>query len=136
VNVLVRRDYLRPSDLKVFSVPGVAAYPGGTLSPGGNGGLVPPFEEKNSAFKVFLVKEKDPSPTVFLATKNYTYNTPLNDPQALPFGDDGFVIIRKGGDAAIYKKEQAQDLQTLGKLPGGGNAESAENCLNPGPFPQ
>jgi type II secretory pathway pseudopilin PulG len=136
VNALVHNDYLKPGDLKIFSAAGMDAYPGGTLTSGSNGILVPRFEEKNTIFKVFLVKDEDPAPTVFMATKNYTYNTPLNDPTAPPYGNKGFVVCRKGGDASYYKQQQAQQLQLIGKLPGGGNAESTENCLNPGPFPQ
>ena len=137
VNVLVRNDYLKPGDLKMFSAPGTKAYRGGTLSSGSNGVLTPAFTEEYNAFKVYLVKGDDPGDTLFLATKNYTYNTPLNDPHAAPYGDNGFVVLRKGGDAAILKKAQAQTLSVVGKLPGGGSVESAENCLNPGvPAPQ
>lgn len=64
-------------------------------------------------------------------SKNYTYNQPLNDPQAKPFGDKGFVVIHKDGSANIFKKAKAQDLKLIGKLPGGGTVESAANCLNP-----
>lgn len=132
VNILVRNDYLKPGDLKIFAATGIPSYPGGTLSSGSNGTLTPAFAEEYCAYKVFLVKKDDPSDTVFLTTKNYTYNTPLNDPKAKPFGDKDFVVMRKGGDASSLKKQQAQDLQIIGKLAGGGTVESAENCLNPG----
>jgi len=134
VNVLVRNDYLKPNDLKVFSAAGCARYPdNGTLSSGSNGVLVPAFTEEYSAFKVYLVKKDDPANTVFLASKNYTYNTKLNTPSAKPLGDKYFVVYCKGGDGSYHKKSQAQSLQIIGKLPGGGTVESAENCLNPGP---
>jgi len=130
-NVLVRNNYLNPDDLKIFSGPGCKVYKG-KLSSGSNGVLVPAFTEENCAFKVYLVKKDDPADTVFLASKNYTYNTMLN-PNAVPFGDKGFMVFRKGGDASILKKAQVHSLQLVGKLPGGGTVESAENCLNPGP---
>lgn len=135
VNILVRNDYLKPGDLKVFSANEIKSYPGGILSSGSNGVLVPAFTEEYNAFKVFLVKEGDTSNTVFLMSKNYSYNTPLNDPKAKPFGERGFVVLRKGGDASYLKKQQAKTLnahQLIGKLPGGGTVESAANCLNPG----
>jgi len=132
-NVLVRSGYLKPGDLKIFSGPGCKSYPGGTLGSGSNGVLVPAFTDEYSALKVYLVKDVDPSNTLFLASKNYTYNTPLNDPKAKPFGDTGFIVLRKGGDASSLKKKQAQSLQFIGQLPGGGSVESAENCLNPDP---
>ena len=112
-NLLVRNDYLKPGDLKIFSGPGYKPYQG-TLSSGSSGVLVPPFTDENCAYKVYLVKDRDSSNTVFLMSKKDV------------FGDKGFVVVRKGGDAGIYQK--AQNLQ----LPGGGTVESAENCLNPG----
>ncbi|MDD5349357.1 MAG: hypothetical protein PHQ12_04015 [Chthoniobacteraceae bacterium] len=133
VNVLVRNDYLKLGDLKVFSAAGINAYPGGTLTSGSNGVLSPAFTEGHSAFKVFLAKDKDPSNTVFLTSKNYTYDADLTDPNAKPFGDRGFVVLRKGGDASFYKKDQGRKLIMIGDLPGGGTVESAANCLNPGP---
>ncbi|MDD5349358.1 MAG: type II secretion system protein [Chthoniobacteraceae bacterium] len=132
VNLLVRNDYLKPGDLKVFSAAGIKAYPNGKLTSGSNGVLSPAFTEENSAFKVFLAKDKDPAETVFLTTKNYRYNSDLSDPNAKPFGDRGFVVLRKGGDASVYKKQQARNIQLLGKLPGDDAVESAANCLNPG----
>ena len=132
VNLLVRNDYLKAGDLKIFAGPEFNSYKG-TLSSGSNGVLAPAFAEENCAFKMYLVRDDDPSNTLFLATKNYTYNKPLNDPKAKPYGDKGFVVIRKGGDGSIYKKQQAQTLSMIGQLPGGGTVESAENCLNPSP---
>ena len=131
MNVLVRNDYLKPGDLKIFALIGYKSYEG-SLSSGSNGVLVPPFAEENCAFKVYLVKDADSSNTVFLASKNYTYNTPLGNSNAKPW-DRGFVIIRKDGSASVFKKAQAQSLEKIGPLPGGSTVESAENCLNPGP---
>lgn len=137
-NVLVRGDYLKPEDLRIFcnvtalwgssSAPGFKLYKG-TLAPGGT--LTPPFSEKNNAFKIYLVKDKDPSETIFLTTKNYTYGAAALDPKAKPFGDKGFVICRKAGDVSIFKSPQTQNPQLPSPLPGGSTVESAENCLNP-----
>jgi len=131
VNFLVHNGYLSVSELHIFTNLGYEDR--GKLSLASNGVLVPAFREEYSALKVYLVKKGDPADTVFLTSKNYTYNTPLNNPKAKPFGDKGFVVCNKGGDAHVFKKQQAQDLPVIGKLPGEGSVESAENCLNPGP---
>src|SRR5207248_8558074 len=44
--------------------------------------------------------------TLFTATKNYTYDTALASTNS-PFGDKGFVVVRKGGDASILRKNNA-----------------------------
>ena len=59
-----------------------------------------------SALKVYKVKGGDASTAIFAASSNYNYNTPLK-PDSLPFGDKGFVVIRKRGDAGVYGRNQA-----------------------------
>lgn len=52
------------------------------------------------------MKEVDPSSTIFAVTANYVYDTtPVAT--AAPYGDKGFVVMRKGGDAGIYRKNPA-----------------------------
>ena len=145
VSILVSNHYFSPGELVFFSNTGFKSYvPNasykpykGTLSSGSNGVLDPPFTDENCAYKIFLVKKDDPADTVFLTSKNYTYNTLLN-PNAKPYGDKGFIVMHKGGDVSVFKKEEAQTLQFnqsfryVGPLPGGSTVESAENCLNPG----
>jgi len=133
VTHLVCKGYLRPGDLKILSAVGYKAYEGKLTSSSNGTLIIPPFSEENCAFKVYLVKKDDPADTVFLASKNYTYNKLLTDPKAKPFGDRGFIVFRKGGDGAVLKNQQAQSLNLVGSLPGGGTVESAENCLNPCP---
>jgi hypothetical protein len=80
--------------------------------------------------KIYKVKRTDPSNTIFAASVNYIYDTPL-DPKATPFGDSGFVVVRKSGDADFRKKRQAtpagydnsaEKFQTeVGALPGATN---------------
>lgn len=127
VNLLVWSGALKPGDLKVFASRGIQAYQGNLDA---KGFPAPPFKNENSAFKVYLVRESDPPDTLVMATKNFTYGKPL-DPKAAPFGDKGFVVIRKSGDVFIYKRQQVFNSQLIGSLPGGGTVESAENCLNP-----
>jgi hypothetical protein len=69
-------------------------------------------------------------------SSNYVYDTPLN-PSSVPFGDAGFVVIRKSGDVGIYKKNQAtaagydnnaEAFQlAIGALPG-----AAKGAVTPG----
>src|SRR5207248_11612666 len=63
--------------------------------------------------------------TLFTATKNYTYDTALASTNS-PFGDKGFVVVRKGGDASILRKnnatapsgQEAAFQSSVGKRPG------------------
>ena len=119
---LVNNDYLKVGDLqKMFSAPGVTCTatisgtsPNTTVTLGGA-----------SALKVYPVKEDDASDTVFTVTANYDYSTDLNATKS-PFGDKGFVVQRKGGDASIFRKNQAKAAgasdaafqATVGKKPG------------------
>ena len=63
---------------------------------------------------------------IFAASANYIYDTDLTAATA-PFGDKGFVIMRKSGDAGVYKKNQATTAgwadaaefqNKIGRLPG------------------
>ena len=119
---LVGNNYVNPADLqRMLSAPGAActatsAAPPATLLLSGN-----------CALKVYKVKTSDPSNTIFAASSNYVYDTALN-PGGVPFGDAGFVVIRKSGDVGVYKKSQAtpagfdnnvEKFQTdIGALPG------------------
>ena len=87
-----------------------------------------------SALKIYKVKGADPSNTIFAASSNYIYDTELNS-NVVPFGDAGFVVVRKSGDAGVYKKNQAtsagydnnpERFQTeIGALPGAIKGEVA-----------
>lgn len=97
---LVQNNYLKAEQLqKILSAPGAActvtAAPATALTLTGK-----------SALKVYKVKGGDPSTAIFAASSNYLYNTPLS-PDSTPFGDKGFVVIRKRGDAGVYGRNQA-----------------------------
>jgi len=101
-------EYLKASDLvKVCAAPGISPWDGqaGTFD-----------GDKNCAFKIYQVTEGDGASTLFAATKNFIYNAEL-DATKDPYKDKGFVVIRKGGDGAAYKKQQSKSYQTLGLLP-------------------
>jgi prepilin-type N-terminal cleavage/methylation domain-containing protein len=100
---LVQNDYLKASDLaKILSAPGATCTasatsttpPGVTLS--GRSGL-----------KVYPVTSADASNVIFAVTSNYTYDTPFTGTPPNPYGDKGFVVVRKGGDASVLRKSNA-----------------------------
>jgi type II secretory pathway pseudopilin PulG len=121
---LVERDYVKAADLqRMLSAPGASC----TVTMSGSPATA--TLTGKSALKIYKVKSADPSNTIFAASSNYVYDTELN-PSAIPFGDRGFVIVRKGGDAGVYKNTQAtpagfennaerfQSDQGIGALPG------------------
>lgn len=103
VEKLLVNDYLKSGDLqKMLNAPGAnctvtynAAATPPSLTLGGT-----------SALKVYKVTEGDPSNTIFAVTSNYDYNTALTATD-MPYGDKGFVVMRKGGDASTFRKSQA-----------------------------
>lgn len=73
---------------------------------------------KETAVRVYGVKESSPANAVFLTSANFTNTAkggggPL-DPKAQPFGDRGFVVFRRGGDGAILMKSQAGNTNVIG----------------------
>jgi hypothetical protein len=99
---LVQNNYLKAEDVqRILSAPDAACTASFSAGP-------PPAMTLTgkSALKVYKVKAGDPSTAIFAASSNYFYNTPLS-PASAPFGDNGFVIIRKRGDAGVYKRNQA-----------------------------
>lgn len=87
--------YLTISDLrKICSAPGVQ-QPAGTDALPAVSGLA-----------VYAVKDSAPSDAIFSSTANWTGFQALSD-TAVPFGDKGFVIFRKGGDGSVYQSRQA-----------------------------
>jgi len=103
VNNVVGPGYLRGGDIaKLFSAPSAVCTV--TVAPG------PPESVTlagTSALKVYKIKDVDTSNTIFAVTRNYVYNTAINSTD-VPYGLRGFMVIHKGGDAAVYKSGQAQ----------------------------
>lgn len=126
---LIERDYVKPADLqRMLSAPGAPC----TVTASG-----PPATTAltgKSALKIYKVKSTDPSNTIFAASSNYVYDTEL-DGNVVPFGDAGFVVVRKSGDVGVYKKPQATPAgydnnparfqAELGALPGAIKGEVA-----------
>jgi prepilin-type N-terminal cleavage/methylation domain-containing protein len=135
-NRLVQNDYLSAGDLqKLLSAPGANAIVASTTQ---NGTTTVTLTGK-SALKIYKIREVDPTNAIFAATANFTYNTALNQTKA-PYGEKGFVVIRKGGDASLFQRAQAtapggamdKYRNTVGALPlpatGGDEAPPAEDA--------
>lgn len=73
---------------------------------------VPVISKIPTALNVYAITESSPMTAVYITTANYTNGQPLG-PQSKPFGDKGFVVFRKGGDGAVYQKNQATNLNIL-----------------------
>jgi len=101
VNLLVDYDYLKVGDLRLFSA--------GEFKPPRSGDTF--SVDRNSALNIYKVKETDPSNTLFLATKNFTVGGLTLGKEV--FGDNGFVICRKGGDVGKYKKKLLENKNDI-----------------------
>jgi prepilin-type N-terminal cleavage/methylation domain-containing protein len=104
---LVQNDYLKAGDLqKILNAPGAAC----TVRTSGSGSTASVELSGTSALKVYLIQDVNPSNTIFAA----------------PYVDKGFVIMRKGGDAGTFKKNQAKPptggeaayQASIGRIPG------------------
>ena len=97
-SMLITNDFLKPQDAaKVFA--GGQVKPDSSVTTNST-----TLNASNIAYTVYKVQDADAGITVFATTKNYTYGAALTT--NLPFKTDGFVVIRKGGDGAVYKKSQ------------------------------
>lgn len=124
-NKLVQGDYLKPGDLqKLLTAPG--ANP--VVTSASNGNTTTIQLTGKSALKVYKVREVDASNAIFAATSNFTYNTAL-DSSKVPYGDKGFVVMRKGGDASSLRKTQATAANN------GGDISKYQNALGVLPIP-
>jgi hypothetical protein len=107
---LIEGGYLNRSDMaNVLKAPGV--LPWDTSKP------IDP--NRHCPFKIYRVKESDGPTTLFCASRNLTYNQGL-DEKKVPYGNKGFVVVRKGGDGLVFnnKKQATGNLGALGLLPG------------------
>jgi hypothetical protein len=102
-NVLITNGYIRGGDaIKLFNAPGapftatVNSGPPESIT-GGPG---------TASIKVYNVLESDVSNAIFCVSHNYTYSTNLTAP-SIPYGIKGFITVKKGGDAAIFRSGQA-----------------------------
>src|SRR5262245_28874181 len=101
---------------EVFQIVGCAIEVLNTL---GHGLVEKPYE--NALVVEFLLRKIpfrlqpsfDVVYCIFAASHNYVYNTALLPPDpatgaGIPYGQKGFIVVKKGGDAAIFRAGQAQ----------------------------
>ena len=121
---LVTNQYLKTGDLaKLLSGPGAIV---GATSTTDAAGVVTVTLTGTPGLKVYELKDADSANAIFAVSANYTYNTALPATTS-PFGDKGFVVIRKGGDCLSLRKNNALASNypnvaafqsAVGKLPG------------------
>jgi prepilin-type N-terminal cleavage/methylation domain-containing protein len=132
VEKLVQNDYLKASDLaKILSAPGATC----TATSSGTGSSTTVTLSGTSGLKVYPVTASDASNVIFTVTSNYTYDTDFTTTTSVPYGDKGFVVVRKGGDAAVLRRNNAKAAtgqeasfeSLVGKKPG-----EAQGTVTPG----
>jgi Tfp pilus assembly protein FimT len=86
-------------------------------APGRVVGARDPLASNSTAVLVYGVKEKSDGTVVFLSSANFT-NTPQGgtalQPNSVPFGTNGFVVFRKGGDGSILRGKQVGQTNLIG----------------------
>ena len=100
-------DYFSTNDMcKLLSAPGKLVKPWNI-----------PESMSEGALLVYAVRANTPENTVFLTSANFT-NTPTGgaalNKKARPFGNDGFVVMRKAGDGNILTKKQTGQANLIG----------------------
>jgi prepilin-type N-terminal cleavage/methylation domain-containing protein len=107
LNVLCGKGYLKGGDaIKLMSAPGAGFTATVTTT---NGIDVLSAPGGTAALKVWAVQDADAATEVFCTTRNYVYDTAIVD-GSVPYGVKGFVTVRKGGDAAVFRVGQATAL--------------------------
>ena len=102
-NILVANGYLRAGDaIKLFNAP--SATFGATVNSGPPESLSAPTG--TAAIKVYNVLDADVTNAIFCVSRNYVYSTALGA-AAVPYGQKGFITVKKGGDAAVFRSGQA-----------------------------
>jgi prepilin-type N-terminal cleavage/methylation domain-containing protein len=102
-NGVVGPGYLQAGDInKLFNAPSCALVVSPVTGPPDS----VTFDSGTAGLKVYKIKDVDPANTIFIASRNYVYNTAIVG-SAVPYGLRGFTVVHKGGDAAVYKSGQA-----------------------------
>ena len=105
LNVLCGKGYLKGGDaIKLMNAPS-ASFTATVTTTNGIDQLSAPGGTA-AALKIWPCKDVDPATTIFATTKNYVYDTAILD-TAVPYGVKGFITVRKGGDASVFRVGQA-----------------------------
>jgi len=120
-NILLAKGYLKGGDvIKLMNAPSSTFSASVALGPpeaiSGASGI--------AALKIYPVLDADPSNAVFAVTHNYVYDTALVGTD-VPYGRKGFIVVQKGGNAAVFKEGQA----TLAGWGGAGNEVTFQNQI-------
>ncbi len=73
------------------------------------------FTASQIAFKIFAIHQADAGGFPFLVTANWAGPNTLSTNE--PFGNKGFVVMRKGGDGYIYTAAQVTNVLYSTNLP-------------------
>jgi prepilin-type N-terminal cleavage/methylation domain-containing protein len=126
LNILCGKGYLKGGDaIKLMNATG-AAYTANVTTTNGIDSLT--GGAGNPALKVWMNQDVDPATTVFCTSHNYVYDTALVS-SAAPYGTKGFITVKKGGDAAVYRVGQA----TVGGWSGTNPGTSFQNAVGSKP---
>ena len=145
LNVLLANGYLKAGDVqKLMNSPGGNFNP--TINFAANPPVITAMGTGDAGVKVYAVSDSDSVNCIFAASHNYVYNTALVPPNTgtgagIPYGQKGFIVVKKGGDAAVFRAGQAlntnwpnnQTFQTqVGMMPGDneGGALGTETAAN------
>jgi prepilin-type N-terminal cleavage/methylation domain-containing protein len=105
LNVLLGKGYLKGGDaIKLMNAPG-ASFSATVTTTNGIDQLSVPGGTA-AALKIWPCKDADPATTIYATTKNYVYDTAIAN-GSVPYGVKGFITVRKGGDASVFRVGQA-----------------------------
>ena len=83
-----------------------------------------PTAARETAFKIYPVQENSESDAIFLITRNAMVHgsghdvTITLDPTVKPYGNQGCVIIHRGGDGVILLPQQLSNSRAIGSVVG------------------
>jgi prepilin-type N-terminal cleavage/methylation domain-containing protein len=102
---LLAKGYLKGGDfLKLLNAPGCSFN--ATVTAGAPDTIA--FNTGIAALKVYPISDAAPSNAIFAVSHNYDYDTTLATATSqIPYGTNGFIVVHKGGDAALFKEGQA-----------------------------
>jgi prepilin-type N-terminal cleavage/methylation domain-containing protein len=104
LNALIRGGYVKGADVaKLISASG--ASPTVTVTVG-NPDTIALAGTASAAVKIHPLIDSDPAHTIYCTSHNYTYGNALTT-GTVPYGNKGFVVMRKGGDGAVLRSGQA-----------------------------
>ncbi len=102
-NFLLTKGYLKSGDfLKLLNAAGCNFVAG--IAPGTPDTIT--FTGGSAALKVYPITDSAPSNAVYSVSHNYSYNQALANGN-IPYGTNGFIVVQKGGSAAVFKEGQA-----------------------------